>query len=232
VFEETWNTDLSAIEAEVEHLQDNKPCDTVTKPKRPRAGRQPLPAHLPRIEHHHEPESCTCETCGKDLVKIREDITEQLDVKPAKFLVHRPIRSHYACKSCETITAASSPPAVIDGGLAAVGLLAWVMISKYQDHLPLYRLQQIAARDRVSLSRPTLAEWTGRIGVALQSLVNRLTWHLLQGNTLCMLTKLRWRNWIPATAKPRKPTCGPTAAMIWPVKAANDRFRLPTGPKR
>jgi transposase len=162
VFEETWNTDLSAIEAEVEHLQDNQPCDTVAKPKRPRAGRQPLPAHLPRIEHHHEPASCTCGTCGNDLVKIREDITEQLDVEPAKFFVHRHIRPQYACKKCETITAAPIPPAVIDGGLAAVGLLAWVMISKYQDHLPLYRLEQIAARDQVSLSRSTLAEWVGR----------------------------------------------------------------------
>jgi transposase len=184
VFEETWNTDLSAIEAEVEHLQDHEPCDTVAKPKRPRAGRQPLPAHLPRIEHHHEPESCTCGTCGNDLVKIREDITEQLDVEPAKFFVHRHIRPQYACKNCETITAAPIPPAVIDGGLAAVGLLAWVMISKYQDHLPLYRLEQIAARDQVILSRSTLAEWVGRVGVALQPLVDRLTWHLLQGNTL------------------------------------------------
>ncbi|WGS86180.1 transposase [Methylomonas sp. UP202] len=51
VFEETWNTDMSAIEAEVEQLQDNQPCDTVVRPKRPRAGRQPLPDHLPRIEH-------------------------------------------------------------------------------------------------------------------------------------------------------------------------------------
>lgn len=65
-----------------------------------------------------------------------------------------------------------------------MGLLAWVMISKYQDHLPLYRLDQIAARDHVSLSRSTLAEWVGRVGVALQPLVDRLTWHLLQGNTL------------------------------------------------
>ncbi len=184
VFEETWNTDLSAIAAEVEHLQDDQPCDTVTKPKRPRAGRQPLPAHLPRIEHRHEPESCTCGACGKDLVKIREDITEQLDVEPAKFFVHRHIRPQYACKSCQTITAAPIAPAVIDGGMAAVGLLAWVMISKYQDHLPLYRLEQIAARDHVSLSRSTLAEWVGRVGVALQPLVDRLTWHLLQGNTL------------------------------------------------
>lgn len=184
VFEETWNTDVSAIEAEVEHLQDHEPCDTVAKPKRPRAGRQPLPAHLPRIEHHHEPASCMCGTCGNDLIKIREDITEQLDVEPAKFFVHRHIRPQYACKNCETITAAPIPPAVIDGGMAAVGLLAWVMISKYQDHLPLYRLEQIAARDQVILSRSTLAEWVGRVGVALQPLVDRLTWHLLQGNTL------------------------------------------------
>ena len=73
VFEETWNTDISAIEAEVEQLQDDRPCETVAKPKRPRAGRQPLPDHLPRIEHRHEPESCTCGQCGKDLVKIGDD---------------------------------------------------------------------------------------------------------------------------------------------------------------
>ena len=121
VFEETWNTDLSAIEAEVEQLADDQPCDTVAKPKRPRAGRQPLPDHLPRIEYRHEPESCTCGQCGKDLVKIGEDITEQLDCEPAKFFVNRHIRPQYACRACETITAAPIPPAVIDGGMAAVG---------------------------------------------------------------------------------------------------------------
>jgi len=131
VFEEDWNTDLAAIEAEVEELADVRPCTTVVKPKRPRAGRQPLPDHLPRIEHRHEPESCTCGQCGKDLIKIGEDITEQLDVEPAKFFVHRHIRPQYACRSCVTITAAPIPPAVIDGGMAAVGLLVWVMISNY-----------------------------------------------------------------------------------------------------
>jgi len=184
VFEEDWNTDLAAIEAEIEELADVQPCTAVVKPKRPRAGRQPLPDHLPRIEHRHEPESCTCGQCGKDLVKIGEDITEQLDVEPAKFFVHRHIRPQYACRSCVTITAAPIPPAVIDGGMAAVGLLVWVMISKYQDHLPLYRLEQIAARHHVNLSRTTLAEWVGRVGLALQPLVDRLIWHLLQGNTL------------------------------------------------
>jgi transposase len=184
VFEETWNTDVSAIEAELEQLKDHEPGETVVKPKRPRAGRQPLPAHLPRIEHRHEPESCACGKCGQDLVKIGEDVTEQLDVEPAKFTVHRHIRPQYACKSCETITAAPIPPAVIDGGMAAVGLLTWVLTAKYQDHLPLYRLEQIAAREHVILSRSTLAEWVGRVGVALQPLVDRLIWHLLQGNTL------------------------------------------------
>lgn len=184
VFEETWNTDISAIEAEVEQLQDTNPGETVTRPKRPRAGRQSLPPHLPRIEHRYEPESCTCGQCGKDLVKIGEDVTEQLDVEPAKFFVHRHIRPQYACRHCETITAAPIPPAVIDGGMAAIGLLTWVMISKFLDHLPLYRLEQIAARDGVILSRSTLADWVGRLGVALAPLAERLAWHLRQRPTL------------------------------------------------
>ena len=111
-------------------------------------------------------------------------MTEQLDVVPAVFTVHRHIRPQYACKNCETITAAPIPAAVINGGMAAVGLLVWVLISKYVDHLPLYRLEQIAARQQVVLSRSTLADWVGRLGVALQPLVDRLAWHLLQGNTL------------------------------------------------
>lgn len=119
--------------------------------QRQRAGRQPLPEHLPRIEHRHEPETCTCGQGGGELAKIGEDISEQLDVEPAKFFVHRHIRPQYACRPCERITAAPVPPAVIDGGLAAPGLITWVLISKFLDHLPLYRLEQIAARNGVTL---------------------------------------------------------------------------------
>jgi transposase len=170
LFEESWNADTSALEAEVEQSGSSTP-----PPKRERAGRQPLPDHLPRIEHRHEPESCTCGQCGKDLVKIGEDISEQLDVEPARFFVHRHIRPQYACRACETVSAAPIPPAVIDGGMAAPGLLTWVMVSKFMDHLPLYRLEQIAARSHVPLARSTLAEWVGRVGVALQPLVDRLS---------------------------------------------------------
>lgn len=184
LFQETLASDVAAAEAELAKQAGAVTSEQAPRAPRARAGRQPLPDHLPRIEHRHEPASCTCGQCGKDLVKIGEDISEQLDVEPAKFFVHRHIRPQYACRSCETVTAAPIPPAVIDGGLAAVGLLAWVVIGKYLDHLPLYRLEQIAARDGVTLSRSTLAEWVGRIGVALQPLADRLAALLLERNVL------------------------------------------------
>jgi transposase len=184
LFTDTWNEDLAAIEAELEALTSGQPVVTAERAKRSRAGRQPLPEHLPRIEHHHEPESCTCGQCGNSLVMIRKDITEQLDVEPAKFFVHRHIRPQYACRQCETMTAAPIPAAIIDGGMAAVGLLVWLLVCKYVDHLPLYRIEQIAARHQVNLARNTLSDWVGRLGVALQPLADRLVWHLLQGNTL------------------------------------------------
>ena len=175
-------SDVAAAGAELAKQQAGMP--QAPRPPRARAGRQPLPDHLPRIEHVHEPESCTCGQCGKDLVKIGEDISEQLDVEPARFFVHRHIRPQYACRACETVSAAPIPPAVIDGGMAATGLLSWVAISKFLDHLPLYRLERIAARDGVTLSRSTMAEWIGRIGVALQPLVDRLAMLLLERSVL------------------------------------------------
>lgn len=182
LFQETLAADLAAVEAELAH-QTPTGSDTAAgteRPARKGAGRGPLPEHLPRIEHRHEPDSCTCDQCGTALVKIGEDISEQLDVEPARFFVHRHIRPQYACRSCETVSAAPIPPAVIDGGMAAVGLYVWVIVGKYLDHLPLYRLEQIAAREGVPLARSTLAEWVGRIGVTLQPLADRLRELLLE----------------------------------------------------
>jgi transposase len=181
LFQETLASDSAAAADELARRLAAAPATPAAPPTiRPRAGRQPLPEHLPRIEHRHEPASCTCGQCGQALVKIGEDISEQLDVEPARFFVHRHIRPQYACRACETVSAAPIPPAVIDGGLAAVGLYVWLIIGKYMDHLPLYRLEQIAARERVILSRSTLAEWVGRIGVALQPLADRLAARLLE----------------------------------------------------
>jgi len=178
LFVETFDADIAAIECELANkLERDIPTQsTQSGIKKPRlgAGRQALPAHLPRVEHRHEPESCNCVTCGQDLVRIGEDITEKLDVEPAKFFVHRHIRGKYACRTCETMTAAPVPAAIIDGGMASAGLLTWLAVSKYADHLPLYRLEQIAQRANVTLARSTLAAWTGQLGFALQPLVDAL----------------------------------------------------------
>ncbi len=137
LFEESVLADIAAVHAEIEQIDVTVETNAPKAP-RVRAGRQPLPDHLPRIEYRHEPESCQCGQCGSKLIKIGEDVTEQLDVEPARFFVHRHIRPQYACKSCETVTAEPVPPAIIDGGMAAPGLLAWVITSKYLNHLPLY----------------------------------------------------------------------------------------------
>nr|WP_229207071.1 IS66 family transposase [Duganella sp. Root336D2] len=175
LFDETMATDLAALEAELDELRGKR-----ERKPRSGAGRQPLPPELPRIEHRHAPASCQCEACGRELVKIGEDISEQLDVEPARFFVHRHIRPQYACRGCETVTAAPIPPAVIDGGMAAPGLLAWVAVSKFVDHLPLYRVEQIAARQHVPLPRSTQSEWIGKVGVAVQPLCDRLAQLLRQ----------------------------------------------------
>ena len=180
LFVESCDEDGAAIAAELE--QQQKPTDAPRQYKR--SGRKPLPPELPRIEHRHEPESCTCGQCGRDLALIGEDVSEQLDVEPARFFVHRHIRPQYACRNCETVTAAPVPAALIDGGLAAPGLHAWVLIQKYLDHLPLYRIEKISERHGVPIARSTLAQWVGQMGVSLQPLVDRLTERLLQSQVL------------------------------------------------
>lgn len=182
LFQETWNVDLAAIEAEVNRVAQQS-APQANKPRRP-TGRQPLPAHLPRIEHRHEPTSCTCGQCGNDLIKIGEDISEQLDVEPARFFVHRHIRPQYACRTCQRVSAAPIPAAIIDGGLAAPGLHAWVVTQKFLDHLPLYRIEQIGERHGVPIPRSTSAEWVGQTGVAVQPLADRLADLLRQRSIL------------------------------------------------
>lgn len=184
LFEDDADQDLAAITAELDEIPASEDAPVSRLKVRPRAGRQALPDHLERVEVRHEPEQCTCGQCQATLVKIGEDISEQLDIEPTRFFVLRHIRPQYACRQCETITAAPVPPAVIDGGMATPGLLAWVAISKYLDHLPLYRVEQIAARQQVILARSTLSEWIGRIGVALQPLADRLSEKLRQQTSL------------------------------------------------
>ncbi|CAM5377288.1 IS66 family transposase [Rhodanobacter lindaniclasticus] len=175
LFDEAMAADIAALEAELEALRGPAP-PPARAPRKP--ARRTLPPELPRIEMIHEPASCDCATCGQALVKTGAHVSEKLDVEPMKFFVRRDVHPQYACKHCETIVAEPVAPAILDRGLAAPGLLAQVAIQKYTDHLPLYRQEAIFARAGIELSRTTLAEWIGVVGVALQPLVEALRRHL------------------------------------------------------
>ena len=111
------------------------------------AVRQALPASLPRVEHRHEIAQTHC-ACGQAFKRIGEEVSEQLDCVPAQFFVLRHIRGKYACACCQTIAAAPMPAQMIDKGIPAPGLLAQVAVAKHDDHLPLYRQEEIYASKR------------------------------------------------------------------------------------
>ena len=134
-----------------------------------RAVRQALAADLPRIDHHHELTETAC-ACGAPLKRIGQDVSEQLDCVPAQFFVHRHIRGKYACACCQTVKAAALPAQIIDKGIPAPGLLAQVVVAKHDDHLPLYRQQEIYARSGVHIPRSSMAQWVGICGVRLEPL--------------------------------------------------------------
>ena len=171
--------DLAAVAVEIEQLQP--PAAVPEAKQQPK--RQPLPANLPRREIRHEPESITCQ-CGCRMQRIGEDVAEKLDYVPGVFTVERHIRGKWACAKCETITQAPVAAHVIDKGIPTAGLLAQVLVAKYQDHLPLYRQETIFARAGLGLPRSTLAQWVGTCGVRLQPLVDALKTEILTRRVL------------------------------------------------
>ena len=117
---------------------------------------------LPQIRHEHDlsPEEKTCSGCGRPMDRIGEDVTRELELQPAKLEAHIHVRPKYACRCCKHgVCAAPLPPRPIPGGIAGPGLVAEVLVSKFGDHLPLYRLEDILARAGVYLARSTLCDW-------------------------------------------------------------------------
>ena len=168
LFEETMAADQADLEAQLEALKaafkvpGNTPdADTRRKPKR-----QALPEHLKRVDHHHEPKNTTC-GCGEAMVRIGEDVSERLDIIPAQFFVHRHIRGKWACKCCQTLVQEPVDPQIIDKGMPTAGLVAHTTVSRFVDHIPYYRQEQINARSGVHTPRSTLASWSGQAGAAL-----------------------------------------------------------------
>uniref|UniRef100_UPI0009A9F40B IS66 family transposase n=1 Tax=Salmonella enterica TaxID=28901 RepID=UPI0009A9F40B len=161
-----------------------------TPPKRRRNAaetppkRRPLPETLPREEVRHDLAGDHCPDCGGELRFIRDEVSERLEYVPARFIVHRHIRPQYSCAACQTVHGADLPAQIIDKGQPGPGLLTQVVIGKYRDHLPLYRQQQIFAREGVDIPRNTLSAWVGAVAVALAPLAQALREELLSRDIL------------------------------------------------
>ena len=141
----------------------------ITKPTR-----RALPDHLPRQTRKHEPKETACPQCQGELRKLGEDVSEMLEYVPASFVVIRHVRTKLSCTKCDCIVQAEAPSRPIARGMAGPGLLAHVLVSKYCDHLPLYRQSEMYARQDVDLERSTLADWVGGSSQLLSPLVDAL----------------------------------------------------------
>ena len=168
LFEETMAADQADLEAQLAALKAaaKETGNTPEPATRRQPKRRALPEHLKRVEHHHEPENTTC-VCGEAMVRIGEDVSERLDIIPAQFFVHRHIRGKWACKCCQTLVQELVDPQIIDKGMPTAGLVAHTTVSRFVDHIPYYRQEQINARAGVHTPRSTLASWSGQAGAAL-----------------------------------------------------------------
>jgi transposase len=152
-------------------------------PDRKKSERRALPAHLPCRKVVHEP-SCTCPACGGEMRKVGEDVTQILDYIPGHFEVVRHIRPAFSCRRCESMVQSPMPSLPIERGQAGAGLLAHILVSKYCDHLPLYRQSGIYAREGVELDRATMAAWVGKVTALASPLVEAVADHVMAAEKL------------------------------------------------
>ena len=184
---EKLDREIEQLELLIEELQtpstapSRAPADAATEKAVP--ARRPLPAHLPRESVVHAP-AAACPRCGGTLRAIGEDISEMLDYVPAHWKVIRHVRPKCACDACQRIVQAEAPSRPIPRGIAAPGLLAHVLVSKYCDSLPLHRQSEIYARDGVEIERSTLADWVGGSAALLAPLIERLGAHVMGATKL------------------------------------------------
>lgn len=125
LFEETLVEDEASLRAQLKQLQGKSAAadnDADTKNKR-QPKRRPLPENLPRVEHRHEPEDTTCPSagCGRPMVCIGKDVSEEMDIIPARYIVHRHIYGKWACRCCQCLEQEPAEPRIVDGGIPAAG---------------------------------------------------------------------------------------------------------------
>jgi transposase len=178
--------DVEQSEAETAaEVEARSPAAQAEATRKRRANRGALPSHLPRIETVVDIDSKACPCCDGQLHRIGEDVSEKLDVVPAQFRVLVIRRPKYACRACEEVVAQAPAPArLIEGGLPTEATVAHVLVSKYADHLPLYRQAQIYERQGVHLDRSTLADWVGRAAFHLRPIRERILAYLRSSTKL------------------------------------------------
>jgi transposase len=146
--------------------------------------RRPLPDSLPRKTRTHTPKQETCPDCGGKLRPWGEDVSEMLEYVPGHFEVIRLVRPKLSCTACDRIVQEPAPSRPIDRGIPGPGLLAHVLVSKYADHLPLYRQCEIYEREGIELDRSTLAGWVGGASRALAPLIEQLRRYVMSAGKL------------------------------------------------
>lgn len=173
--------EASAPQAESE--QQSATEITVPAHKRMRGKRKPIDATLPRERIEHDiPESQKTCACGCQLTRIGEVTSEQFDIEPAKARVLQHVRFKYACRTCEgtshdgkAVITADMPKQPIPKSNASPGFIAYIATAKYQDGIPLYRLEGILARYKIELSRTTAANWMIKAGILVSPLFDLLS---------------------------------------------------------
>lgn len=166
-----------------EHAAEEAASEVRAHQRRHR-GRKPLPKDLPReqVEIVPDPRELVCAACTSEKVRIGSDRTEELDYQPASFFIRQYVRPKYACPSCQSgVVQASLPARPIEKGRPGPGLLAHVVTSKYADHLPLYRIEQILGRQGIEVSRRSLSEWNGAVADLLAPIVEAIKQQILAG---------------------------------------------------
>ena len=175
---------LEELEASESAPHPEPPIDRQSIMSTRRPSRGPLAEHLPRETEILAPTEECCPDCGGELGALGEDVSETLEYVPARFKVIRTVRPKRSCTRCDSIVQQPAPHRPIDRGLAGPGLLAHVVVSKYADHLPLYRQSEIYERGGVDLQRSTLAGWVGGTTRTLEPLVEALKQYVLAGTKL------------------------------------------------
>lgn len=157
-------------------------ADEKSRAKR-KHGRAPLPDHLDRV-NDVLPADEACPECGGDVRQVSEDVTEELEYVPGRFIVRRIVRPRVVCTRCEAFSQAPLPSRPIERGRPGPGLLAHVLTSKFNDHLPLHRQSEIYAREKIDLHRSTLTDWVGRATALLGPLADHIGKLVRDGSAL------------------------------------------------